>query len=200
MRLTFSRATMRILSTSIALSVAIPLSAEQGRGQRPDSPPGFIFSDPGPPPPTLKEMFDAADVVVVASIAISGTPSVDAKRPIVSRKHDLNLEEVFKGKAITEFHSIRLEQTGGIAYSGDRKVESEGPSTLLGKGTNAIFFLKKSARGDYYILPWGDASVILIDKETGRASVPASLKKFPELANARTGDDVRVRLRTFIVR
>ena len=137
-------------------------------------------------------MFDAADVVAVVVVRTAGQPAVN-DRLVVTRTHQLRLVEVLKGTGLTLDIQINLQQIGGSHPFGDSVVQYHGEKILV-EGQEGVLFLRKSTTGDYYRLPWGDASVVRFERVTNIAEL-GFLSSFPELAGARTPEDVTSRLR-----
>jgi hypothetical protein len=177
------------------LVVASPsVSAREQRGPAP-VPGSIVVGDFPPPPRSARAMFDAADVVAVVVVRTAGQPAVKPDRPdrpVVTRMHQLRLVEVLKGTGLTSDTEVNLEQIGGSHPFGDRVIHYQG-ETILIEGQEGVLFLRKSTTGDYYRLPWGDASVVRFDRATNTAV--GFLSSLPEFAAARTPEEVTSRLR-----
>lgn len=142
---------VRATGPGIALSLALSMPAVMAAADAPAD---------------LRVLADGADVVVLAKCA-GEQSSWDARRRYIVTRATLRPESVLKG---TTRGDIIVQVLGG-SVDGVSMGASHGAT--VARGEEAVFFLRRSARGAYHVIHGGSAGKLAIDpRQRGRVRLP----------------------------
>lgn len=126
------------------------------------------------PPPSLKEMWQTAEVVAHIKVLTVGPATADSPgpRPLVVHHDTAQVLEVLKhdgGRA--ESSTINIQQFGGTVVIQGKDVTTQPPAPLLEPDAEAIVFLH-GASGVEYSIEWGSGGLFLVNAAAGTVAVP----------------------------
>ncbi len=170
---------MTILLISLAIDLLFAPCCEWDVAQTTS---GQIVSEYAAPPPNLRSMVDAVDLV--ARVEVIGAQDIAIKRPS-GHEHDfpmtdyeLRVLEVFKAKR----QEPRVGSTINVGRSGGVKLTESGFSQFS-IGVQYVMFLRWSATFNCYVVAWGPDGVYDVH---GRALVTEGTR---EIARQSRGSD-----------
>jgi hypothetical protein len=137
-------------------------------------------------PPTLREVAEAVDLVLLGRVTQTSNPRVALApdgREFVQRHQQVAPVEVLKADKLNpKPQRVVIRQPGGTVEVGGRQVSSQYLYRPLEGGDRMLLFLQRSEDGSgVYLIAYGPPGAVFIDS-VGNAQIPDRMRNLPEIA------------------
>lgn len=157
------------------------------QGQRVSTEPKIHFA---PLPPTLRQMAQTVDLVVLARVTKTSPPTLETLpdgREFVRRYQHVQPVEVLKGDNTRKPNAvIVIRQPGGTVDVGGREVSSQYLQRLLEPGDLVLLFLQRTERSPgIYLIAYGPSGAVWVDS-SGNTQIPHLMRNLSDISGRAT--------------